>query len=99
MLRPCLLISGSQVRALVRPPPSPWVGALAGIVAVVALGCGLWLARPVSTEISAKHKGAICTLVSAAEMPVPGAIGDWFDDCVLGSQILGFGTSASAISG
>ena len=78
--------AGSSVRALLSLPPSLWVGALARIVAFIALECGLCLAWRVSSRISGKQEGLFARPVSASENSVPRSGGDWFDDCVLGSE-------------
>ena len=60
--------------------------AIARIVAFIELECGLCLACRVSSRISVKQGGLFARPVSASENSVPRSGGDWFDDCVLGSE-------------
>jgi hypothetical protein len=81
------LIIGSQVRALVRPPPSPWVETFVRLLAVTAPECGLFAPAFVSASGLRLAKGAVCGFVSASKISVRGAGGDRFDNWVVAPQI------------
>ena len=82
-----LLIIGSQVRALVRPPPSPWVETFDSLLTFTAPEWGLFAPTLVSASGLCLAVGAVCGFVSASKISVPGAGGDRFDNRVVGSQI------------
>jgi hypothetical protein len=56
---------GSQVRALVRPPPSPYVETFISLFVFTALECGLFAPGRVSWTVSAPAQGPVCEPVSA----------------------------------
>jgi hypothetical protein len=77
---------GSQVRALVRPPPSPRVETFVSLLAFIAPEWGLFAPACVSAGGLCLAEGPVCEFVSASEISVPRQSGDRFDDWVVGPQ-------------
>ncbi len=83
------LISGSQVRALVRPPPSLQVSNSAGDTRICPVNSGLFEFVLVSASVSARQKGGSGPSVSASKNSVPDSgVRDRFDDWVVGLQFV-----------
>ena len=69
------LVIGSQVRALVRPPPSPWVETFISRLAFTAPERGLSHRHVSLRTVSAWQKGPVREFVSASEISVPRSSG------------------------
>jgi hypothetical protein len=82
-----LLIIGSQVRALVRPPPSHRDRTPFSFFALIPPERGLFESLGVSVSVSTRRNGGFCAPVSASKISVPGSgARDRFDDWVGGWQ-------------
>jgi hypothetical protein len=77
---------GSQVRALVRPPPSPWVETFVTLLAFIAPEWGLFASACVSAGGLCLAEGPICAIVSASKISVPRSSGDRFGDWVVSAS-------------
>ena len=85
----CLLISGSQVRALVRPPPSLQVSNSAGDTRICPANSGLFRIRPCLRVSLCKTKRRIWTLRLCIEkFRSRLGVRDRFDDWVVGLQFV-----------
>jgi hypothetical protein len=77
---------GSQVRALMRPPPSPWVETFISLLAFIAPEWGFFAPACVSAGGLCLAEGPVCEFVSASKISVPRSSGDRFDDWVVALQ-------------
>src|SRR5258708_20892523 len=87
--RPVQGTGDSWVRSLSPPPPSHRDRTPFSFVALIPPERGLFESLRVSIPVSKRRNGGFCAPVSAAKNSVPGSrFGDWFDDCVGGSQFV-----------
>jgi hypothetical protein len=77
---------GSQVRALVRPPPSSWVETFVSHLAFIAPEWGLFAAARVSAGGLCLAESLVCEFVSASKISVPRSSGDRFGDWVVAAS-------------
>jgi hypothetical protein len=77
---------GSRVRALMHPPPSPWVETFNSLYAFIAPEWGLFAPACVSAGGLCLAEGPVYWFVSASKISVPRSGGDRFDDWLVGPQ-------------
>ena len=77
---------GSQVRALVRPPASPWVETFVSHLAFIAPEWEFFAAACVSAGGLCLAESLICEFVSVSKISVPRSSGDRFGDWVVSAS-------------